>query len=48
MRATVLQPAPGFIFRAVLTPFYGFGGEQVAYPDRGFFPSFGLSFSSAF
>lgn len=42
------KPASGFIFRAVLTPFYGFGREQVAYPDQGFFPSFGISFGSAF
>jgi len=42
------KPTGGFIFRAALTPFYGFGREGVAYPDRGFFPSLGISFGAAF
>jgi hypothetical protein len=38
------QPArSGWIFRAGFTPFYGFGDEDKAYPDRGFFPSLGIS-----
>lgn len=42
------KPGSGFLFRAVLTPMYGFGSEETAYPARGFFPSFGLSFGRAF
>jgi hypothetical protein len=38
------QPAQsGWMFRASFTPFYGFGDEDEAYPDRGFFPSLGIS-----
>jgi len=42
------RPGPGFLFRAGFTPFYGFGDEDVAYPDKGFFPSLGISFGYAF
>lgn len=31
-----------------VTPFYGFGEEDVAYPEKGFFPSFGLSLGYSF
>jgi hypothetical protein len=42
------KPSGGFVFRAVLTPMYGFGSEADAYPDQGFFPSLGLSYGVAF
>ena len=38
----------GFLFRAGATPFIGLGDEDVAYPDKGFFPSLGLSFGYRF
>ncbi|HEU4562792.1 MAG TPA: hypothetical protein VFS20_33490 [Longimicrobium sp.] len=38
------QPASGgWMFRVAFTPFWGFGGEDEAYPDRGFTPSAGVS-----
>lgn len=42
------KPGSGFIFRALFTPLYGLGEEAVAYPDRGFFPSIGISLGAAF
>jgi hypothetical protein len=42
------QPGRGYLFRAGATPFYGLGGEDVAYPDRGFFPLIGVSFGYSF
>ena len=42
------RPGRGFLFRADVTPFYGFGEEDVAYPEKGFFPSFGISLGYAF
>ena len=42
------KPGRGFLFRAGATPFYGFGDEDVAYPEKGFFPSFGVSFGFGF
>jgi hypothetical protein len=42
------KPNRGFLFRAGATPFYGFGAEDVAYPERGFFPSFGISLGYSF
>ena len=42
------RPGRGFVFRATATPFYGFGEENIAYPDPGFFPSFGVSFGYGF
>lgn len=42
------KPGSGFLFRAMFTPLYGLGDEEAAYPDRGFFPSFGLSLGAAF
>lgn len=41
-------PARRFIFRAGVTPFYGFGDPATAYPDPGFLPSLGLSFGARF
>jgi len=39
----------GFVFRAGFTPFLSLNGsEDLAYPDKGFFPSIGLSFGRAF
>lgn len=38
----------GFLFRAGITPFYGFGNEDDAYPDKGLFPSVGLSVGYSF
>lgn len=38
----------GTILRAGFTPFFGFGDEEAAYPDTGFFPSIGLSFGLVF
>lgn len=42
------KPAGRFVFRAVLTPMYGLGTVESAYPDKGFFPSLGISFGTAF
>ena len=42
------RPGRGLLFRAVATPIYGFGKEDVAYPDKGLFPSFGISLGYAF
>lgn len=42
------KPQGGFLFRAVVVPMYGFGSADAAYPDKGFFPSAGLSFGFAF
>ena len=38
----------GFLFRASATPFYGFGNEDLAYPEKGFMPSLGISFGYVF
>jgi hypothetical protein len=38
----------GFLFRAGITPFFGFGSEETAYPDKGLFPSVGLSVGYTF
>ncbi|WP_157899137.1 hypothetical protein [Luteitalea pratensis] len=37
-----------FLFRAGVTPFYGFGDASIAYPDEGFMPSVGVSFGARF
>jgi hypothetical protein len=42
------RPGRGWVFRAGLTPFYGFGTEEEAYPERGFFLSGGLSVGYSF
>jgi len=42
------SPGRGFLFRAAVTPFYGFGEVDLAYPEKGFFPSFGISLGYAF
>lgn len=42
------KPGPGFIFRALFTPLLGLGDDDVAYPDRGFTPTMGISFGYAF
>jgi hypothetical protein len=43
------QPASGgFMFRVAFTPFFGLGDEDEAYPDKGFFPSAGLSVGYTF
>ena len=42
------KPGRGLLFRAGVTPFYGFGEEDVAYPEKGFFPSFGVSLGYSF
>jgi hypothetical protein len=43
------QPADGgFVFRIGVTPIYGFGSEEAAYPDKGFFLSGGLSLGVSF
>lgn len=42
------KPEGGFVFRAVVVPMYGLGNAESAYPDKGFFPSAGLSFGLAF
>jgi hypothetical protein len=42
------KPGSGFLFRAVLTPMYGLGSEELAYPASGFFLSAGISFGAAF
>jgi hypothetical protein len=41
-------PGRRFVFRAGVTPFYGFGDSAVAYPDDGFLPSLGISFGARF
>jgi hypothetical protein len=41
-------PGRGWVFRAGLTPMFGFGSEEQAYPDRGFFVSAGVSAGYAF
>jgi hypothetical protein len=41
-------PAGRFVFRAGLTPFYGFGDSAIAYPDDGFLPSVGVSLGARF
>jgi hypothetical protein len=42
------RPGRGWVFRAGFTPSYGFGNEDEAYPDKGFFPSVGLSVGYSF
>ena len=42
------KPGSGFLFRAVFTPMYGLGDEDVAWPQRGFYPLAGISFGYAF
>jgi hypothetical protein len=42
------QPARGFMFRVALTPFFGLGDEDEAYPEDGFMPSGGLSVGYSF
>ena len=43
------QPADGgFVFRIGLTPIYGFGTEEAAYPEKGLFFSGGLSVGISF
>ena len=42
------RPGRGWVFRAGLTPFYGFGTEEEAYPERGFFLSGGVSVGYSF
>lgn len=42
------QPGGGFLFRSALTPLVGFGSEEDAYPDKGIFPSVGVSFGWGF
>ena len=41
-------PGRRFVFRAGVTPFYGFGDSATAYPDEGFLPSVGFSFGARF
>ena len=41
-------PDRRFLFRAGVTPFYGFGDPAIAYPDKGFLPSIGISFGARF
>jgi hypothetical protein len=41
-------PDGGFVFRIGLTPVYGFGPEDTAYPEKGFFFSGGLSLGISF
>jgi hypothetical protein len=41
-------PRGRLLLRVGLTPFYGFGDESVAYPDKGFFPSVGLTVGARF
>lgn len=38
----------GLLFRAGITPFYGFGNADDAYPEKGLFPSVGLSVGYSF
>lgn len=42
------QPARGFMFRVALTPFFGLGDGDEAYPEDGFMPSVGISAGYAF
>lgn len=42
------QPARGFMFRVALTPFFGLGNEDEAYPEDGFMPSGGVSVGYSF
>ncbi len=42
------QSGPGVILRALFTPLFGLGADDVAYPDRGFTPSVGISVGYAF
>ena len=42
------RPEGGFVFRAGFTPFYGLGDEAEAYPEKGFFPSAGVSLGFGF
>lgn len=42
------KPGGRFVFRAVLTPLFGLGTEDAAYPEKGFFPSVGISVGRAF
>jgi|GEM_PF-1928229 len=42
------RPGRGWVFRAGLTPFHGFGTEEEAYPERGFYLSGGLSVGYSF
>jgi hypothetical protein len=41
-------PQRRFVFRAGVTPFYGFGDSAVAYPDEGFMPSLDVSLGARF
>ncbi len=41
-------PRGRFVFRAGFTPFYGFDDPSVAYPDKGFMPSIGISIGARF
>jgi len=38
----------GMVFRAGFTPIYGLGDEAKAYPEKGFYPSIGVSIGYAF
>ena len=42
------RPGRGLVFRASLTPMYGFGSEERAYPERGFFLSGGVAVGYSF
>jgi len=42
------RPGRGFLFRIGATPFYGFGDEDIAYPEKGFMPSAGVSVGYVF
>lgn len=44
------RPGGGLVFRAGFTPFYSLSpsDEDTAYPEKGFFPSVGVSFGYAF
>lgn len=42
------KPDGALVFRAVLTPLYGLGDLDTAYPDKGFFMSLGVSLGIAF
>ena len=42
------QPGGGFLFRSTFTPLLGFGSDEDAYPDKGIFPSVGVSFGWGF
>jgi hypothetical protein len=42
------RPEGGFVFRAGFTPFYGFGDEDDAYPQKGFLSSVGVSLGFGF